>query len=126
MGKIMVDIKLGDSENICGYEVLGHSECDRVCASVSAITQTALMGIEEVCVGYKHLIETEMNESTGLLRVFISENIPWHYIPNIEAILHAMEVGLVSICLDNPADLGISWSDCRGEDGHVWKRVRKA
>lgn len=58
---IEVNAALGDgylSLQVTGHE--GHAEQGRVCAAVSAITQTALLGLEELARQYPDLVRVEI------------------------------------------------------------------
>lgn len=59
----MIDVRavLGDgylSLQVTGHE--GHVEQGRVCAAVSAITQTALLGLEELARQHPDLVRVEI------------------------------------------------------------------
>jgi uncharacterized protein YsxB (DUF464 family) len=58
---IRVRAHLGDgrtSIEVDGHE--GHAEDGRVCAAVSAITQTALLGLEQVAQQYPDFVSVEI------------------------------------------------------------------
>ncbi|HEY3557392.1 MAG TPA: ribosomal-processing cysteine protease Prp [Kribbella sp.] len=60
---IHVSARLGDgrtSIEVTGHE--GHQEDGRVCAAVSAITQTALLGLEEIARQHPDLVSIEINQ----------------------------------------------------------------
>jgi uncharacterized protein YsxB (DUF464 family) len=60
---IRVSARLGDgrtSIEVTGHE--GHQEDGRVCAAVSAITQTALLGLEEIARQHPDLVSIEINQ----------------------------------------------------------------
>jgi uncharacterized protein YsxB (DUF464 family) len=60
---INVRARLGDgrtSIEVDGHE--GHAEDGRVCAAVSAITQTALLGLEEVARHHPDLVSVEITQ----------------------------------------------------------------
>lgn len=60
---IRVSARLGDghiSIEVTGHE--GHVLDGRVCAAVSAITQTALLGLEEIARQYPDLVSIEITQ----------------------------------------------------------------
>lgn len=60
---IQIRAVLGDGHTtvvVDGHE--GHVEDGRVCAAVSAITQTALLGLEEIARQYPDLVSIEIKE----------------------------------------------------------------
>jgi uncharacterized protein YsxB (DUF464 family) len=46
--------------DVSGHE--GHEQDGRVCAAVSAITQTALLGLEQVAAQYPDLVSVEITQ----------------------------------------------------------------
>jgi uncharacterized protein YsxB (DUF464 family) len=60
---IRIRARLGDghtSIEVDGHE--GHVESGRVCAAVSAITQTALLGLEEIARQHPDLVSVEITQ----------------------------------------------------------------
>ena len=60
---IRVRARLGDgctSIEVAGHEE--HAEQGRVCAAVSAITQTALLGLEQVAQQHPDLVSVEITQ----------------------------------------------------------------
>ena len=60
---ITVRARLGDGRT--SIEVAGHEEHDeagRVCAAVSAITQTALLGLQMIAEQYPDLVSVQITE----------------------------------------------------------------
>lgn len=60
---IRVSARLGDgttSIEVTGHE--GHVQDGRVCAAVSAITQTALLGLEQVARQFPDLVSIEITQ----------------------------------------------------------------
>ncbi len=79
---------------IVGFEISGHSGysesgSDIVCAGVSALAQTALMGLVELL---KLEPSYRIDEATGLLRLDLPESTA-----DAQLILKTMELGLSSI-----------------------------
>ncbi|MGI6189058.1 MAG: ribosomal-processing cysteine protease Prp [Clostridiales bacterium] len=84
-------------ENIVGFEVSGHSGYsergkDIVCAAVSAIVQTAVIGLTEV-LG----IKVDYRQKAGEARCIIPEELSGGQIEKINIILKTMLHGLMSI-----------------------------
>lgn len=60
---IRIRARLGDGRT--SIEVIGHEEHaeeGRVCAAISAITQTALLGLEQYAVQFPDLVSVEITE----------------------------------------------------------------
>ncbi|MGW7359464.1 ribosomal-processing cysteine protease Prp [Streptomyces sp. NPDC054802] len=60
---IRIRARLGDghtSIEVDGHE--GHAEDGRVCAAVSAITQTALLGLEQIALQHPDLVSVEITQ----------------------------------------------------------------
>ena len=60
---IRIRARLGDgrtSVEVDGHEE--HAEAGRVCAAVSAITQTALLGLEEIARQYPDLVSVDITQ----------------------------------------------------------------
>jgi uncharacterized protein YsxB (DUF464 family) len=60
---IRIRARLGDgstSIEVDGHE--GHVEDGRVCAAVSAITQTALLGLEQIALQHPDLVSVEITQ----------------------------------------------------------------
>lgn len=60
---IRIRARLGDGHTrieVSGHE--GHAEDGRVCAAVSAITQTALLGLDEIARQYPDLVSVEITQ----------------------------------------------------------------
>ena len=65
---IIINVWRNKDGYINQYRVDGHAEKDMVCAAVSAITQTAVFGLNKVC---KHKIRFE--SAPGLLHVTLQQ-----------------------------------------------------
>jgi uncharacterized protein YsxB (DUF464 family) len=60
---IEIRARLGDGHTlleVSGHE--GHAVDGRVCAAITAITQTALLGLEEYARQYPDLVSVEINQ----------------------------------------------------------------
>lgn len=61
----MITIRARLSDGLTRIEVTGHeehAEDGRVCAAVSAITQTALLGLQAVAEGHPDLVTIDITE----------------------------------------------------------------
>lgn len=105
----MIEIYITRKENLI-TEVLvsGHSK-DFLCNSVSAITQTALFGLLNVCKPLEEAVESFIEEEDGVFYMYISPDIHYHYRSKCDVILDTMLLGLNSINNDYPDEVAIIW-----------------
>lgn len=97
---IKIDIFKNAQKLICAYRVKGHAEFnpegfDPVCALVSVITQTPIMGLEQ---HLKHELSYIVDEEDGILEVTLKKA------PNelTQAILATMLYGLKGLAENYP------------------------
>lgn len=60
----MIEVRATLTEGLTRIEVTGHEghvQDGRVCAAVSAITQTALLGLEQIAAAYPDLVQVEIH-----------------------------------------------------------------
>lgn len=102
----MVNIKIFRDQTglICEYSVAGHANTagygqDIVCAGVSVLTQTAVLGLEN---HLQHNLKVEIG--SGKLHVVLLE--PANSLT--EAILATMVIGLTDLSAQNPKSVRIS------------------
>jgi uncharacterized protein len=93
-----------------GFRASGHtgyapSGEDIVCAAVSALTQTALLGLGEVL---KVPVEWSMDEEKGALRASVHESTD-----GTELLLRTLEAGLKNIAKQYPDQIGIDYMQRR-------------
>ena len=93
-----------------GFEAGGHagyapSGEDIVCAAVSALTQTALLGLEEVL---KVRVDWKVDEKKGALSAFVQESTD-----GTEVVLRTLEAGLTNIAGQYPDLVGIDYMQRR-------------
>lgn len=88
--------------------VSGHSE-DFICNAVSAITQTASLGIHKVCEGTEDAVETCINKEEGKFYIGIANKLHYHYRKKIKVILETMMLGLTAISNEYPDEVSITW-----------------
>lgn len=79
------------AEGHAGYKEKGE---DIVCAGVSAITGTAIIGLERV-IGIKPILETDTKK--GYLRCKLPEDVPAEHLNAISIILETMVLSLKDI-----------------------------
>ena len=80
-----------------GFTVKGHSGSapagkDIICAAVSAIVQTALIGLDEVA-----LIKNSYEISDGYIKCILPENVNDKSFDKAQTIIRVMHLGLISI-----------------------------
>ncbi len=85
-----------------GYAPSGE---DIVCAAVSALTQTALLGLGEVL---KVPVEWKMDEEAGAFSAFVRESTE-----GTEVVLRTLEAGLMNIAGQYPDLVGIDYMQRR-------------
>ena len=103
MIRVRIERRLGE---ITGFTVTGHADTaprgqDIVCAAVSAIVQTALIGIGELYGGppAEHIAEGDVSwQMAGAP----GDNLP------IDAILATMRAGLEAIAEDHPEAVSVA------------------
>lgn len=92
---------------MAGFQIRGHAGFDArgrdvVCAGVSAVTQTALLGLMELLEDVP-----EFQRKPGFLTCRLSSRMGTEDRIKAEAILEAMRIGLVSLAEDYPRNLEI-------------------
>lgn len=80
--------------NMERYQVNGHADDPCVCAAVSAVTQAAYMGLEEIHAG------SIIYADSGCFAVSVSR-----YNKQSKAITRAMELGMVSLAAKYPYEI---------------------
>lgn len=88
---------LYDSGHITGFTAKGHSgyadrDYDIVCAGVSALTQTAYLGITQIAGA-----EVDFDQQDGVLRLKLGDKLSEKQREQAELILGTMVLGLSSI-----------------------------
>ncbi len=94
---IVLTLKLTESGNYAGFTVKGHSGSaprgkDIICAAVSAITQSALIGLDEVAN-----IPNTYTISDGFIKCELPDNIDEAKAQKAQVILQTMHLGVQSI-----------------------------
>ena len=102
---IRIDLYQDDQKLLSGYRVLGHAAVNSAgvsvaCAWVSAITQTALIGLEQ---RLQYPVAYELDETKGLLAVKL-EQAPDE---RTEDLLRTMESALEQLAAACPQEVAI-------------------
>ncbi len=95
-------LELTNEGNFIGFTVKGHSGSapagkDIICAAVSAIVQTALIGLDEVAD-----VRDTYEISDGLVRCRLPENMDKKSFDAVQIIINVMWLGLKSIAEEYP------------------------
>lgn len=93
---ITVEIFSGNDEKILGYQVSGHagfadSGEDIVCAAVSGIVQTAVLGLDHYLS-----VSPNLEIKDGWLKCMLPDTINIEELEKAQIILRTMELGLLS------------------------------
>ncbi len=99
----------GEADGFCGFSAEGHAGFadygeDIVCSAISALCQTAYLGVQEVA-GAKN--DTHIGES-GDMRLMLldpAESVSW---ANAQIVLHTLRRGLDAIANEYPDHITIS------------------
>ena len=96
-----------DNAEPVGFRVTGHAKCgeygrDLVCAAVSAIVQTAVLGITDVVK-----LECGLSVRSGYARCIIGQDAPQLKKDQVSVIIRTMEAGIRSIQTLYPGTLRI-------------------
>ena len=115
----MIRIKLfSDSfENIRGYDIKGHANFapygeDIVCAAISVLSQTTLMGLVEVLQLKEKEIFYKIDENTGYLNVELKEIKDERVLEETQVLLQTFKLGIESIQETYPDNLNIEYRRC--------------
>lgn len=92
----LIELFYNENQKICKVRAKGHSNYkdndDIVCASVSSITQTALLGLLNVVnLAVDYVVED------GFLSFEVPENLTYEEDLKVDAILSTMREGLIDI-----------------------------
>lgn len=94
---ITATLRLDETGHYKGFRVCGHSGSapagkDIICAAVSAIVQTALIGLDEVA-----LIKNSYELSDGYIKCILPEAVDKKSFDTAQTIISVMHLGLMSI-----------------------------
>ncbi|MCH4157628.1 MAG: ribosomal-processing cysteine protease Prp [Acidaminococcaceae bacterium] len=103
---IIIDIFTDRAGFITGYQAAGHAEdapqgSSIVCAWVSAVTQMALIGLEQQL---KHPLAYTTDETKGLLRVQLKAAPT----ARTQDLLYSMELTLAQLAQDQPGEITLN------------------
>lgn len=97
----MTEITILKNKNgsIVEYEISGHTGYgkhgeDILCASISILSQTALIALNEVCHIEKNKISYVIDDKRGYLKVSLSQKITMEQREKADIVLKTMEVGI--------------------------------
>ncbi len=99
------------------YSVSGHADYaeygyDIVCAGVSALTQTVLISLVEVCKIEESSIEYKIDDKTGFLNVSLPRDIEAYKLENSQILLKSLVVGINSIIESYPDYINLEYRRC--------------
>ncbi|MGO1470580.1 MAG: ribosomal-processing cysteine protease Prp [Tissierella sp.] len=115
----MIKIKLFSDpfENITQYDIKGHANFaphgeDIVCAAISVLSQTTLMGLVEVLQLEKEEIFYKIDENTGYLNVKLKNIKNKEKVKGAQILLQTFKRGIESIQDTYPGNLKIEYRRC--------------
>lgn len=93
--------------NIGGYRISGHSRYDVhgrdiVCAAVSALAQTTLIALVEVCEIDQDTLAYQVDEEKGIIDVRLPDVLGEDTGIKVETVLRTLEIGIKSIIESYP------------------------
>lgn len=94
-----ITILKNSNDSIVEYEIKGHAGYgafgeDILCASISILSQTALISLNEVCGIDKNDISYSIDDKKGYLKVSLFTELPKVQREKADIVLKTMEVGL--------------------------------
>ncbi|MDS1029414.1 ribosomal-processing cysteine protease Prp [Bacillota bacterium LX-D] len=94
---VIVEIFLDDLERVQSFQVKGHANAgiygqDIVCAAVSVLTQTALLGMEHYLTA-----DMQIERKSGWLKCVLPQQMPQDEAEKAQIILQTMLLGLYSM-----------------------------
>lgn len=115
----MINAKIYKDKNgyIKRYKILGHSDyaeygSDIVCAGVSALAQTTLISLVEVCKIEESKIKYRIEEDTGLLDVSLAGDIEAVKLEKSQILLRSLVVGINSLIENYPNYIKLEYGRC--------------
>lgn len=105
------------NDNIMRYCISGHSNYaeygyDIVCAGVSALTQTVLISLVEICKIEENSILYKIDDETGFLDVSLPEDIEAHKLEKAQVLLESLVIGINSIVESYPDYINLENRRC--------------
>ncbi len=115
----MIRVKIYKDKNgyIRRYSISGHSNYaeygfDIVCAGVSALSQTALISLVEVCDIEEKSIKYKIDDKTGFLDVRLSKDIQILKLEKSQILLKSLVIGIESIIKNYPDYINLEYRRC--------------
>ena len=115
----MIKIKLFSDPlgNIVQYDIKGHANFaphgeDIVCAAISVLSQTTLMGLVEVIKLKDKEVFYKIDENTGYLNVRLKEIQDKQDVKDAQILLQTFKLGIESIQDTYPENLKIEYRRC--------------
>ncbi len=115
----MIKIKLFSDPlgNIIQYDIKGHANFapygeDIVCAAISVLGQTTLMGLVEVLQLKREEIFYKIDDNTGYLNVKLKEIKDKELVKDTQILLQTFKLGIESIQDTYPENLKIEYRRC--------------
>jgi hypothetical protein len=114
----MIKVKIFKGKNglIEGYYISGHAGYaikgkDIICAAVSALAQTILISLVEVCSINEEEIDYFIDEEKGILSVNIPKTIDKDTRNKAEIVFKTLEVGIKSIIENYPEYVTLEYGE---------------
>ena len=115
----MIKIKLFSDPlgNIMQYDIKGHANFaplgeDIVCAAISVLSQTTLMGLVEILQLKRKEIFYKIDDSTGYLNVELKKLKDEERFKNSQILLQTFKLGIESIPENYPGNVKIEYRRC--------------
>ncbi|SDZ34327.1 hypothetical protein SAMN05660462_02776 [Proteiniborus ethanoligenes] len=94
-----ITILRNSNDSIVEYEIKGHTDYDVfgkdiLCASISILSQTALISLNEVCGIKRSNISYSIDDKKGYLKVSLPHGLPKAQREKADVVLETMLVGL--------------------------------
>lgn len=94
-----ITILKNSNDSIVEYEIKGHAGYDVfgkdiLCASISILSQTALISLNEVCGINQSNISYSIDDKKGYLKVSLPRKLPNIQREKADVVLQTMEIGL--------------------------------
>lgn len=115
----MIKIKLFSDSlgNIKSYDIKGHANFapfgeDIVCAAISVLSQTTLMGLVEVLQLQRNEIFYKIDEDTGYLNLELKNVKNERVLEKTQILLQTFKLGIESIRENYPGNVKIEYRRC--------------
>ena len=114
---IIAKIYRDKNDYIKRYAISGHSNYaeygdDIVCAGVSALAQTVLISLVEVCEIEENTIKCKIDDQTGFLDVSLPKDIEAFKLEKSQILLKSLVVGIYSIIESYPDYINLEYRRC--------------